>query len=185
MTINYRESYNLFATSGILFNHESPLRGKEFVTRKITDAVAKIHLGQQEIVELGNLDAQRDWGYAKEYVAGMWKILQVETPESYVLATGRTETVRTFVSMAFKAIAVDLEWQGEAEKEVGIDKNSGQMRVKINPKFYRPSEIDLLIGKPDKARQELAWQAETRLESLCKMMVDADIRRCRQGIHTF
>jgi GDPmannose 4,6-dehydratase len=185
MTVNYRESYNLFATSGILFNHESPLRGKEFVTRKITDAVAKIHLGQQEIIELGNLDAQRDWGYAKEYVEGMWKILQMETPESYVLATGRTETVRTFVSMAFKAVGVALEWQGEAESEVGIDKSSGQIRVKVNPRFYRPSEIDLLIGKPDKAWQELAWQAETSLESLCKMMVDADIQRYREGVHTF
>jgi len=185
MTINYRESYNLFATSGILFNHESPLRGKEFVTRKITDAVAKIHLGQQKTIELGNLDAQRDWGYAKEYIEGMWKILQVDHPESYILATGRTETVRTFVNMAFKAIAVELEWQGEAENEVGIDKKSGHLRVKVNPQFYRPSEIDLLIGKPDKAWQELAWQAETRLESLCKMMVEADIQRCRQGIHTF
>ena len=185
MTINYRESYNLFATSGILFNHESPLRGKEFVTRKITDAVAKIYLGQQEIVELGNLNAQRDWGYAKEYVEGMWKILQRDRPESYVLATGRTETVRTFVNMAFKAIAVDLDWQGEAEQEVGIDKNSGHIRVRVNPQFYRPTEIDLLIGQPDKAQHELAWQAETRLESLCKMMVDADIRRCRQHVHTF
>ena len=185
MTINYRESYNLFATSGILFNHESPLRGKEFVTRKITDAVAKIHLGQQEFVELGNLDAQRDWGYAREYVEGMWKILQIDTPESYILATGRTETVRSFVTMAFKAIAVDLEWQGQAENEVGIDKHNGKIRVKINPQFYRPTEIDLLIGQANKAKQELNWQAHTHLEALCKMMVDADIQRCRQGIDTF
>lgn len=185
ITINYRESYNIFATSGILFNHESPLRGKEFVTRKITDAVAKIHLGKQETLELGNLDAKRDWGYAKEYVEGMWKMLQVDTPESYVLATGRTETVRDFVNMAFKAVSINIQWEGKDENEVGINPENGKILVKVNPNFYRPAEIDLLIGNPEKSKKELNWEPKTTLEELCQMMVDADIHRNTQNTHAF
>lgn len=181
MTVNYRESYGIFASSGILFNHESPLRGKEFVTRKITDAVAKIHLGKQEYLELGNMDAKRDWGYAKEYVEGMWRMLQVEESDTFVLATNRTETVRDFVKMAFKAIDVELRFEGQAEEEVGIDTQSGEVRVKVNPKFYRPAEVDLLIGNPALSKEKLGWEPETTLEQLCALMVEADIRRNQVG----
>ncbi|KJJ96713.1 GDP-D-mannose dehydratase [Pseudomonas sp. 21] len=181
MTINYRESYDIFGSSGILFNHESPLRGREFVTRKITDTVAKIKLGKQDRLELGNLDAKRDWGFAKEYVEGMWRMLQADKPDTYVLATNRTETVRDFVSMAFKATAVDLEWKGSAEAEQGIDAATGKVVVSINPKFYRPAEVELLIGNPEKAKRELGWEPTTTLEQLCRMMVEADLRRNEQG----
>lgn len=181
MTVNYRESYGIFGSSGILFNHESPLRGREFVTRKITDSVAKIHLGQLDVLELGNLDAKRDWGYAKEYVEGMWRILQADHADTYVLATNRTETVRDFVSMAFKAIDVALEWSGAAEQEIGTCKKTGKVLVRVNPKFYRPAEVELLIGDPAKARKELGWKPETTLEQLCQMMVEADLRRNRAG----
>lgn len=181
MTINYRESYNIFGSSGILFNHESPLRGKEFVTRKITDAVACIALGKQDRLELGNLDAKRDWGYAKEYVEGMWRMLQADKPDTYVLATNRTETVRDFVDLAFKAVDISLEWRGSLEKEQGVDTRSGRVLVAVNPKFYRPAEVDLLIGNPAKARLELGWEPSTTLEQLCQMMVEADIRRNREG----
>lgn len=181
MAINYRESYGIFATSGILFNHESPLRGKEFVTRKITDSVARIKLGQQEMIELGNLDAKRDWGFAKEYVEGMWKMLQVDEPDTYVLATNRTETVRCFVEMSFKAIGVTLEWKGSAEDEVGFDTATGIERVKINPDFYRPAEVELLVGDAAKAAECLHWKPQTTLEALCEMMVEADIRRNKTG----
>lgn len=181
MVINYRESYDIFATSGILFNHESPLRGQEFVTRKITDSVAKIKLGKLKQLELGNLDAKRDWGYAKDYVEGMWKMLQVETPDTYVLATNRTESVRDFVDMAFKAVDITLQWQGKNENEVGVDANTGEVLVKVNPKFYRPAEVELLIGNSEKAKLELDWQPTTTLEELCKMMVDADLQRNQKG----
>jgi len=181
MTVNYRESYNLFACSGILFNHESPLRGREFVTRKITDAVAKIKLGKQKVLELGNLDAKRDWGFAREYVEGMWRMLQADIPDTYVLATNRTETVRHFVTLAFKAIDVDIAWHGEHENEEGIDQRTNETLVKISPKFYRPAEVDLLIGDPSKAEQNLGWKATTTLEELCHMMVMADIRRNELG----
>ncbi|MFC0167167.1 GDP-mannose 4,6-dehydratase [Pseudoduganella danionis] len=181
MTVNYRESYGIFGSSGILFNHESPLRGREFVTRKITDSVAKIHLGQLDVLELGNLDAKRDWGYAKEYVEGMWRILQADHPDTYVLATNRTETVRDFVSMAFKAIDVALEWSGAADQEIGTCKKTGKVLVRVNPKFYRPAEVELLIGDPAKAHKELGWKPETTLEQLCQMMVEADLRRNRAG----
>jgi GDPmannose 4,6-dehydratase len=177
MTINYRESYDIFASSGILFNHESPLRGKEFVTRKITDAVARIKLGKQDCLLLGNLDAKRDWGFAKEYVEGMWRMLQVDRPDTYVLATNRTETVRDFVNMAFKAIGTELEWRGTSEHEQGLDAASGKVVVAVSPKFYRPAEVDLLIGNPEKAVRELGWQPKTTLEELCKMMVEADLKR--------
>ncbi len=182
MTINYRESYNIFATSGILFNHESPLRGLEFVTRKITDGMARIKMGKQDLLELGNMDAKRDWGYAKEYVEGMWRMLQADKPDTYVLATNRTETVRDFVTMAGKAVGFDLVWQGTAENEVGIDRNSGKTLVRVNPKFYRPAEVELLIGNPEKARRELGWEPKTTLEQLCQMMVEADIRRNETGV---
>jgi len=181
MTINYRESYGIFASSGILFNHESPLRGQEFVTRKITVTLAKIRLGQAQCLELGNLDAQRDWGYAKDYVVGMWKMLQVDQPDTYVLATNRTETVRDFVSLAAKAADFQLEWQGTDLNEVGVDKVSGKTIVLINPRFHRPAEVDLLIGDPAKAKHDLDWQPTTGLEDLCQMMVEADLRRNRQG----
>jgi GDPmannose 4,6-dehydratase len=182
MTINYRESYDIFGCSGILFNHESPLRGLEFVTRKITDAVARIKLGEQDCLELGNLDAKRDWGFAKEYVEGMWRMLQVEKPDTYVLATNRTETVRDFVNMAFKAADISLVFKGKDEQEVGIDTKTGKIVVEINPKFYRPTEVDLLIGDPEKAKNELGWKPRTTLEELCQMMVAADLNRVNTGI---
>ncbi len=181
MTINYRESYDIFACSGILFNHESPLRGKEFVTRKITDAVAKIVLEQLDVLELGNLDAQRDWGYAKEYVEGMWLMLQAEYADTFVLATNQTRSVRSFVDMAFKAAGITLQFEGKDQHEVAIDVKTGQIRVKINPKFYRPAEVELLIGDASKAKTILGWQPKTKVESLCKMMVDADIKRNKCG----
>jgi GDPmannose 4,6-dehydratase len=176
-TINYREAYGIFASSGILFNHESPLRGREFVTRKITDTVAKIKLGKQDLLELGNLDAKRDWGFAREYVEGMWRMLQVDEPDTFVLATNRTETVRDFVRMAFSAAGFELEWSGKDQQEVGIDVATGKMLVRVNPRFYRPAEVDLLIGCPDKAREKLGWEPHTRLEELCKIMVVADLAR--------
>ena len=181
MTINYRESYDIFGTSGILFNHESPLRGREFVTRKITDSVAKIQMGKLDVLELGNLDAKRDWGFAKEYVEGMWRMLQVDEPDTFVLATNRTETVRDFVSLAFKAVDVNLEWKGQAEQEQGIDCATGNVVVSINPKFYRPAEVELLIGDPAKAKTKLGWEPKTSLEELCRMMVEADLKRNSQG----
>lgn len=182
MTINYRESYDIFGCSGILFNHESPLRGKEFVTRKITDTVAKIHLGQADVLELGNLDAKRDWGFAKDYVDGMWRMLQADVADTFVLATNRTETVRSFVELAFSAVDVSIEWSGKAEDEVGKCSKSGKTLVKINPQYYRPAEVELLIGDASKAKRLLDWEAETNLEQLCSMMVEADIRRNKQGV---
>jgi len=181
MVVNYRESYDMFATSGILFNHESPLRGLEFVTRKITDSVAKIKLGKLEYMELGNLDAKRDWGYAKDYVKGMYLMLQAKKADTYVLATNRTETVRDFVKMAFKSVGITLEFQGKGENEIAIDNATGKTVVKINPKFYRPAEVDLLIGNPQKAKDELGWEPECTLEELCDMMVQADIKRNETG----
>ncbi|ARU03644.1 GDP-mannose 4,6-dehydratase [Comamonas serinivorans] len=181
MTVNYRESYGIFGASGILFNHESPLRGREFVTRKITDAVAKIKLGQLDVVELGNLDAKRDWGYAKEYVDGMWRMLQVDTPDTFVLATNRTETVRDFVRMAFKGAGITVDFQGSGEHETAVDTATGQQVMRVNPKFYRPAEVDLLIGDASKAQAVLGWTPHTTLEPLCQMMVEADLRRNTAG----
>lgn len=182
ITVNYRESYGLFGASGILFNHESPLRGREFVTRKITDAVAKIRLGKLDVLELGNLDAQRDWGHAKEYVDGMWRMLQAEAPETYVLATGRTETVRNFATMAFAAADIELAWKGTEADEHGVDVRTGKTLLRINPRHYRPAEVDLLIGDAGKARAVLGWSARISLESLCRMMVEADLRRNEHGL---
>jgi len=181
ITLNYRESYDIFGSSGILFNHESPLRGREFVTRKITDSVAKIKLGKLDVLELGNMDAKRDWGYAKEYVEGMWRMLQADKPDTYVLATNRTETVRDFVSMACKAADIDIVWEGSNEHERAVDTATGKTIVAVNPKFYRPAEVDLLIGNPEKAKRELGWEPKTSLEELCRMMVEADMRRNEQG----
>jgi len=177
ITINYKESYNIFGCSGILFNHESPLRGKEFVTRKITDSVAKIVIGKQDYLELGNLDAKRDWGYAKEYVEGMYLMLQADTPDVYVLATNRTETIRNFVKMAFKAVDIEIEFVGSGIDEKGLDKKSGKILVKVNPKYFRPAEVDLLIGDYSKAKKLLGWEPKTTLEELCELMVKADIIR--------
>ena len=184
MTVNYRESYGIFGSSGILFNHESPLRGREFVTRKITDSVAKIKLGQLDCIELGNIDAKRDWGFAKEYVEGMWRMLQAAEPDTFVLATNRTETVRDFVSMAFKAIDVQLEFKGKAENETAVDVATGKTVMRVNPKFYRPAEVELLIGNPAKAKAILGWEPQTSLKQLCHMMVQADLKRNATG-HSF
>lgn len=181
ITVNYRESYDIFGSSGILFNHESPLRGREFVTRKITDGIARIKLGMQDVLELGNLSAKRDWGYAREYVDGMWRMLQADKPDTYVLATGRTETVRDFVSMACKAAEIDIIWQGEGQNEVAFAKDLGRVIVRVNPAFYRPAEVDLLIGDATKAKMELGWEPKTTLEELCAMMMEADLRRVAHG----
>lgn len=181
MTVNYRESYDIFGCSGILFNHESPLRGREFVTRKISDSVAKIKLGKLDVLELGNLDAKRDWGFAKEYVEGMWRMLQADKPDTYVLATNRTVPVRDFVSMAFKAAKIDVAWSGSAEAEEGRCAKTGKLLVRVNPRFYRPAEVDLLIGDPGKAKRELGWEPKTTLDDLCRMMVEADLRRNERG----
>jgi len=182
MTINYRESYDIFGCSGILFNHESPLRGQEFVTRKITVNVARIASGHEVILELGNLDAKRDWGFAKDYVIGMYKMLQAEAPDSYILATNRTETVRYFVEMAFKAVNIDIEWHGSGDSEYGINRADGKKLVKVNPSFYRPAEVDLLIGDYTKAKSALGWEPTTSLEDLCKIMVKEDMIRVASGL---
>jgi GDPmannose 4,6-dehydratase len=181
MTVNYRESYDIFGASGILFNHESPLRGLEFVTRKITDGAAKIKIGKLDCIELGNLDARRDWGFAREYVEGMYRMLQAPEPETFVLATGRTETVRDFATMAFRAAGMTIEWRGEGLHETAVDTASGRTVVRINRKYYRPAEVDLLIGDPAKAREKLGWRTQTTLEELCRMMVEADLRRNSNG----
>ncbi len=181
MTINYRESYGIFGTSGILFNHESPLRGREFVTRKITDSAAKIKQGKLDVLELGNMDAKRDWGYAKDYVEGMWRMLQADEPDTFVLATNRTETVRDFVTMAFKAADIALDWKGTAEQEHAVDTRTGKTLVRINPRYYRPAEVELLIGNPEKAKAVLGWEPKTTLEELCRMMVVADLARNERG----
>lgn len=181
ITVNYRESFGIFGASGILFNHESPLRGREFVTRKITDTVAKITQGKAELLELGNLDAKRDWGYAKDYVEGMRLMLQHNVPENYVLATNRTETVRSFVELAFGQVGIELDWSGSEDNETGRDRHSGRTLVRVNPAFYRPAEVELLIGDPAKAREELGWEPQVTLEELAALMVEADMRRNAAG----
>lgn len=182
MTINYRESYGIHGSCGILFNHESPLRGLEFVTRKITDAVARIKLGKLDTLALGNMDAKRDWGFAEDYVDGMVRIMRADTPDAYVLATNRTETVRDFVCMAFRAVGVDLEFRGSGDTETAVDTATGGTVVRVDPAFYRPAEVELLIGNPARAKAELGWEATTSLEALCKLMVDADLRRVTAGV---
>ncbi|MEN9336895.1 MAG: hypothetical protein RLZZ500_1882 [Bacteroidota bacterium] len=180
-TVNYRESYDMFAVSGILFNHESPLRGKEFVTRKITDTVAKIHLGMAQTLELGNLDAQRDWGFAGEYVEGMYKMLQTTEADSFVLSTNQTQSVRKFVEIAFENIQINIDWKGEGPEEKGFCASTGKELVSINPKYYRPAEVDLLIGDAQKAKELLGWIPQTSLHELCSMMVQADLTRNQHG----
>lgn len=181
MTVNYRESYDIFGSSGILFNHESPLRGREFVTRKITDGIARLKYGKLDALELGNLDAKRDWGYAEDYVEGMWRMLQADEPDTYVLATNRTETVRDFVTLAVRAAGFNLSWVGSGEDEKGIDDATGRTLARINPSYYRPAEVDLLIGDPGKAKEKLGWEPKVKLEELCQMMVEADLRRIENG----
>ncbi len=181
MTVNYRESYGIFGCSGILFNHESPLRGREFVTRKITDAVAKIKLGKLDCLELGNLDAKRDWGFAKEYVEGMWRMLQADEADTFVLATGRTVTIREFVALAFSVAGIEVEFRGAAENETAVDLATGRTVLRINPAFHRPAEVDLLVGDATKARDQLGWAPGTGLEELCRMMVEADLSRNERG----
>jgi GDPmannose 4,6-dehydratase len=176
-TINYRESYDIFAVSGILFNHESPLRGKEFVTRKITFSMSQIASGRMDRLELGNLDAERDWGYAPEYVEGMWRMLQTNEPETFVLATGRTASVRKLIELTCEALDIPIEFQGEDENEQVIDRRNGKVLVSVNADFFRPTEVDLLVGDPSKALSKLGWKAETTLESLCEIMVQADLSR--------
>lgn len=176
-TVNYREAYGIFASSGILFNHESPLRGQEFVTRKITNAVARIHLGKQDWFELGNLDAARDWGYAKEYTEGMKLMMDHREPDTFVLATGKSSTVREFAQLAFAATGIDLAWRGSGIDEEGFCRRSGKVRVKINPQYFRPTEVEALIGNAARAGRELGWSAQTGLGELCQIMVEADLRR--------
>lgn len=175
ITKNYRESYDMFACSGILFNHESERRGVEFVTRKITDAIAKIKLGKQEHLELGNMDAKRDWGHARDYVNAMYLMLQHDTPDDYVVATGETYTVRHFVETAFNYVDIKIKWEGEAENEVGIDEATGKVVVRINSEFYRPAEVELLIGSPEKAERVLGWKREVSFEQLVERMVENDL----------
>ena len=176
ITVNYRESYDLFACNGILFNHESPRRGETFVTRKITRAVASIMAGKQEKLSLGNMDAKRDWGFAGDYVEGMWRILQQEKPGDYVLATNETHTVREFVELAFKEVGVELEWQGTGVDEKGIDKKTGKVLVDVNPKYFRPAEVELLWGDSTKAEKELGWKRKVSFKGLVSMMVDSDMK---------
>jgi GDPmannose 4,6-dehydratase len=177
MTINYRESYGMFASTGILFNHESPLRGVEFVTRKITDAVAKIYCGKQKCFDIGNLDAKRDWGYAKEYVEGMWRILQADHPDNYVLATNETHSVREWIEVCFNFIDREIHWEGEGVNERGIDSKTGDILVNVNPEYFRPAEVDLVIGDYSKAKKELGWEPEVKYKELAEIMLKRDIER--------
>jgi len=173
--INYREAYNMYACNGILFNHESPRRGETFVTRKITRSVAKIHLGQLEYFELGNLDSMRDWGHARDYVEGMWLMLQQDKPDDFVLATGIMHSVREFVEASFKYIGREIVWEGSGDKEIGREKSTGEIRVKVNPKFYRPTEVEQLLGDPRKANEKLGWKPKVAFDDLVKDMMDSDI----------
>jgi len=183
ITVNYRESYNMFACSGILFNHESPLRGLEFVTRKITYNLAQIKFGLRDKIVLGNLDAKRDWGYAKEYVEGMWMMLQQKEPDDYVLATGETHSIKEFVEKACYFAGFDLEWEGKDDNLKGIDRGSGRVIVETSKEFYRPAEVDLLIGDASKAKRVLGWQPKTSFEKLVEIMVDADLKRVAQELN--
>lgn len=180
ITVNYRESFGLHASSGILFNHESPLRGLEFVTRKITLALARIAQGKQDVLELGNLSAQRDWGFAGDYVEGMWRMLQQDKADDYVLSTGSTHTVRSFVERAAQELGLDIEWNGKDETEKGINKKTGKAIVAVNPKFYRPSEVELLIGDSAKAKANLGWQATVQVDELAAMMAKSDFDRVKR-----
>ncbi|WP_048130488.1 MULTISPECIES: GDP-mannose 4,6-dehydratase [unclassified Methanosarcina] len=176
IAINYREAYDMFTCNGILFNHESPLRGENFVTRKITIAVSKIKKGLQDKLYLGNLNAKRDWGFAGDYVEAMWLMLQQDKPDDYVVATGETHSVREFTELAFREAGIDIGWEGEGVNEIGRDANSGKVLVEVDPMFYRPTEVDLLIGDPSKAREKLGWKTKVSFEELVKMMVKSDMR---------
>lgn len=180
-TINYRESYNMHASSGILFNHESPLRGAEFVTRKITIALAKIKMGQQEVLELGNMESKRDWGFAADYVEGMWRMLQQDQADDYILATGETHSVHEFIEKAAEIIGFQIGWEGSGEHSKGIDRKTGRIIVKVNPEFYRPAEVDLLIGSPEKAKRELGWAPKMQFTELVHTMMQADLDRVKSG----
>ena len=182
MVTNYRESYDMFACSGILFNHESPLRGIEFVTRKISDAVARISEGIQEYIELGNLDASRDWGYAPEFVDGMYRMLQHDSPDTFVLATNKAYTVRQFVQYAFDVVGIDVKWEGSGVSEIGINKKTGKIIVKINKDFFRLSEVDALIGDYSKAEKELAWTPQVELKKICQIMVESDLKALKTNL---
>ena len=176
ITVNYREAYGMHASNGILFNHESPIRGETFVTRKITRAAAAIKHGQQEKLYLGNLDAQRDWGHARDYVEGMWRMLQQDQPDDYVLATGQTQSVRKLAELAFKFAGLELSWQGEGINEIGVDISTGKTLIEIDPDYFRPTEVDLLIGDASKAREKLNWQPTISFEALIEEMVNEDLK---------
>lgn len=180
ITVNYREAYNMFACNGILFNHESPIRGETFVTRKITRAVARIHLGMQDKLFLGNIDAQRDWGHAKDYVDAMWRMLQHDEAEDFVIATGKTHSVRYFCEQAFAAVGTTLTWKGEGLAEQGIDATTGKVVIEIDPRYFRPTEVDLLLGDATKARQKLGWEPSYTLEQMIEEMVLADIKQAKK-----
>ena len=182
IVVNYREGYNIFASNGILFNHESERRGETFVTRKITRAAGRIKLGLQDKLVLGNMDAKRDWGYAPEYVEGMWRILPADKPDDFVLATNETHTVREFTELAFARLGMDIEWQGEAENEKGICKQTGKVVVEISPQYYRPTEVDLLLGNPAKAKQQLGWEPKTTFKKLVEVMTDADFELAKKEV---
>ncbi|MBU4491614.1 MAG: GDP-mannose 4,6-dehydratase [Euryarchaeota archaeon] len=177
ITKNYREAYGMFACNGILFNHESPVRGETFVTRKITMAVAKIEKGSQEKLYLGNLDAKRDWGFAGDYVEAMWLMLQQDEPDDFVIATGKTHSVREFVELAFREIGIDIEWQGTGVNEKGVNAANGDVLIEIDARYFRPTEVDILMGDPKKAKEKLGWEAKVGFEELVKMMVDGDLKR--------
>jgi GDPmannose 4,6-dehydratase len=177
ITKNYREAYNMFACNGILFNHESPIRGETFVTRKITMAVAKIKKGLQKKLYLGNLDAKRDWGFAGDYVEAMWLMLQQDEPEDYVIATGETHSVREFAELAFKEAGIDIEWRGKGKDEVGVNSENGDVLIEIDPRYFRPTEVDILIGNPSRAKEKLGWEAKVGFEELVKMMVEGELER--------
>lgn len=180
ITINYRESYGLFAVSGILFNHESPRRGETFVTRKITRALGRIVTGAQQKIYLGNLDAQRDWGFAGDYVEAMWRMLQAETPNDYVVASGETHTVREFCEKSFRAAGIPLEWRGAGAEEKGHDARDGRILIEVDPKYFRPAEVDLLLGDPSRARAELGWTQKVTFDGLVGMMVESDLALARR-----
>ncbi|MDK2892485.1 GDP-mannose 4,6-dehydratase [Methanohalophilus sp.] len=177
ITVNYREAYDMFACNGILFNHESPIRGETFVTRKITMAVASIKKGLQDKLYLGNLDAKRDWGFAGDYVEAMWLMLQQDEPDDYVIATGETHSVREFVELAFREVGIEIEWKGEGVDEVGVNSETGKVLIEIDPRYYRPTEVDILIGDPTKAKEKLGWEANVGLQELVRIMVEGDMKK--------
>lgn len=182
ITVNYREAYNIFACNGILFNHESPLRGETFVTKKVTLAACRTKLGLQDILYIGNLDSKRDWGYAKDYVEAMWMMLQQENAEDFVIATGETHTVREFIEEVYKELGMNIQWHGTSEEEYGVDTNTGKIVVKVDPRYFRPTEVDLLLGNPEKAKQKLNWKTKTSFHDLIKIMIAADLQQVEKEL---